>query len=74
MRDADGFDEFYRGTRVRVLQFLYAACGDLGKFMQQLLVDNFVRGKHLAAGEFEWAAAHVGYHSTCLFDQQDRLR
>lgn len=31
MRDADGFDEFYRGTRVRVLQFLYAACGDLGE-------------------------------------------
>jgi hypothetical protein len=23
VRDADGFDEFYRGTRVRVLQFLY---------------------------------------------------
>ncbi|NUR70573.1 MAG: SigE family RNA polymerase sigma factor [Hamadaea sp.] len=31
MRDADRFDEFYRGTRVRVLQFLYAACGDLGE-------------------------------------------
>lgn len=31
MRNADGFDEFYRGTRVRVLQFLYAACGDLGE-------------------------------------------
>jgi DNA-directed RNA polymerase specialized sigma24 family protein len=31
VRNADGFDEFYRGTRVRVLQFLYAACGDLGE-------------------------------------------
>jgi RNA polymerase sigma-70 factor (ECF subfamily) len=31
VRSADGFDEFYRGTRVRVLQFLYAACGDLGE-------------------------------------------
>jgi RNA polymerase sigma factor (sigma-70 family) len=31
VRDADGFDEFYRGTRVRVLQFLYAAGGDLGE-------------------------------------------
>ena len=31
MRNADGFDEFYRGTRVRVLQFLYAACGDIGE-------------------------------------------
>ena len=31
MRDADGFDEFYRGTRVRVLQVLYAAGGDLSE-------------------------------------------
>jgi RNA polymerase sigma factor (sigma-70 family) len=27
VRDADRFDEFYRGTRARVLQFLYAASG-----------------------------------------------
>jgi DNA-directed RNA polymerase specialized sigma24 family protein len=31
VRDADGFDEFYRGSRVRVLQYLYAAGGDLGE-------------------------------------------
>lgn len=31
MRDADGFDEFYRATRHRVLAFLYAAGGDLAE-------------------------------------------
>jgi RNA polymerase sigma factor (sigma-70 family) len=31
VRDAERFDEFYRGTRVRVLQYLYAAGGDLGE-------------------------------------------
>jgi RNA polymerase sigma-70 factor (ECF subfamily) len=31
VRDADRFDEFYRGTRLRVLQYLYAAGGDLGE-------------------------------------------
>ena len=31
MREADGFDEFYRGTRQRVLAFLYAAGGDLAE-------------------------------------------
>ena len=31
MRDADGFDEFYAGTRQRVLQYLYAAGGDLAE-------------------------------------------
>jgi hypothetical protein len=31
VRDADRFDEFYRGTCVRVLQYLYAAGGDLGE-------------------------------------------
>ena len=31
MPDADRFDEFYRGTRLRVLQYLYAAGGDLGE-------------------------------------------
>lgn len=29
MRDADGFDEFYRGTRQRLLAYLYSTCGDL---------------------------------------------
>lgn len=31
MRDADSFDQFYRGSRVRVLQYLYAASGDLAE-------------------------------------------
>ena len=31
MRDSERFDEFYRGTRVRVLQYLYAAGGDLAE-------------------------------------------
>jgi RNA polymerase sigma-70 factor (ECF subfamily) len=29
VRDADGFDEFYRGSRGRVLRYLYAVSGDL---------------------------------------------
>jgi RNA polymerase sigma-70 factor (sigma-E family) len=29
VRDAEGFDEFYRGTRQRLLTYLYAAGGDL---------------------------------------------
>jgi RNA polymerase sigma-70 factor (sigma-E family) len=29
--DADGFDEFYRSTRQRVLGYLYAAAGDLAE-------------------------------------------
>ena len=29
MRDADGFDEFYRGTSPRLLRYGYALCGDL---------------------------------------------
>ncbi len=31
MNDSDGFDEFYRGTRHRVLAYLYAAGGDLSE-------------------------------------------
>lgn len=31
MRDADAFDEFYRGTRDRLLAYLYAAGGDLAE-------------------------------------------
>lgn len=31
MRDAEGFDEFYRGTRQRLLAYLYATGGDLAE-------------------------------------------
>ncbi len=31
MRDAHGFDEFYRGTRVRLVTYLYTAGGDLAE-------------------------------------------
>lgn len=31
MRDARGFDEFYRGSRGRLLSYLYAAGGDLSE-------------------------------------------
>ena len=31
MRDAERFDEFYRGSRQRVLEFLYAVTGDLAE-------------------------------------------
>jgi RNA polymerase sigma-70 factor (ECF subfamily) len=31
VRDAAGFDEFYRGTRARLLEYLYAAGGDLAE-------------------------------------------
>ena len=31
MRDADGFDEFYRDTSVRMLRYGYALTGDLAE-------------------------------------------
>jgi RNA polymerase sigma-70 factor (ECF subfamily) len=31
VRDADSFDQFYRGSRVRLVQYLYAAGGDLAE-------------------------------------------
>jgi RNA polymerase sigma-70 factor (ECF subfamily) len=42
MRNADGFDEFYRMTSSRMLRYAYALTGDLGE-AQDLLQEAYVR-------------------------------
>jgi RNA polymerase sigma-70 factor (ECF subfamily) len=42
MRDAKGFDEFYRGTSVRLLRFGYAVVGDLAE-TQDLVQEAYIR-------------------------------
>jgi RNA polymerase sigma-70 factor, ECF subfamily len=42
MRDADGFDEFYRGTAPRLLRYGYAVCGDLTE-AQDLVQEAYTR-------------------------------
>jgi RNA polymerase sigma-70 factor (ECF subfamily) len=42
MRDADGFDEFYRCTSTRLLRFGYAVCGDLTE-AQDLVQEAYAR-------------------------------
>ena len=55
----------------RVRNTFDAPCFDLGEFMQQLLMDQLVRGEHLAAIQVEWAAVHVCHDAPRLFHQQD---
>ncbi|SCL18745.1 SigE family RNA polymerase sigma factor [Micromonospora inyonensis] len=42
MSDVDGFDEFYRGSRQRLLGFVYALTGDLGE-AQDAVQEAYVR-------------------------------
>ncbi|MEJ3747536.1 SigE family RNA polymerase sigma factor [Actinomycetes bacterium KLBMP 9797] len=42
MRDADGFDDFYRATSARMLRYGYALTGDLGD-AQDLVQEAYVR-------------------------------
>jgi RNA polymerase sigma-70 factor (ECF subfamily) len=42
MRDADGFDEFYRATRHRMLRYGYALTGDLAE-AQDIVQEAYVR-------------------------------
>ncbi|GLH99647.1 SigE family RNA polymerase sigma factor [Phytohabitans aurantiacus] len=42
MSDVDGFDEFYRGSRQRLLGFVYVLTGDLGE-AQDAVQEAFVR-------------------------------
>lgn len=42
MRDADGFDEFYRATSARILRYGYALTGDLPE-AQDLVQEAYVR-------------------------------
>jgi RNA polymerase sigma-70 factor (ECF subfamily) len=42
MRDTSGFDEFYRGTSVRVLRYGYAVVGDLSE-AQDLVQEAYAR-------------------------------
>ncbi|MEU4569711.1 SigE family RNA polymerase sigma factor [Micromonospora sp. NPDC023956] len=42
MPDADGFDEFYRGSRQRLLGFVYALTGDLAE-AQDAVQEAYVR-------------------------------
>lgn len=51
MRDADGFDEFYRATRGRVLEYLFAAGGDLGEAQdaaQEAFTRAWQRWEHIS--------------------------
>ena len=42
MGDSDGFDEFYRGSRQRLLGFVYTLTGDLSE-AQDAVQEAFVR-------------------------------
>jgi RNA polymerase sigma-70 factor (ECF subfamily) len=42
MRDTRGFDEFYRGTSVRLMRYAYAVCGDLIE-AQDLVQEAYTR-------------------------------
>jgi RNA polymerase sigma-70 factor (ECF subfamily) len=42
MRDAGSFDEFYRGTSVRLMRYGYAVCGDLVE-AQDLVQEAYTR-------------------------------
>ncbi|MEV0127914.1 SigE family RNA polymerase sigma factor [Dactylosporangium sp. NPDC050688] len=42
MRDAEGFDEFYRATSARLMRFGYAVCGDLTE-AQDLVQEAYTR-------------------------------
>jgi DNA-directed RNA polymerase specialized sigma24 family protein len=50
VRNADEFDEFYRGTYDRILAYLYAAGGDLAE------AQDAAQEAYLPAGEDGYAA------------------
>jgi RNA polymerase sigma-70 factor (ECF subfamily) len=53
MRDADGFDEFYRATSARMLRYGFALTGDLSE-AQDLVQEAYVR----AWQRWRWLAAY----------------